>query len=261
MASGDAGLRLLDIAPPPAHLIDHADVATYLRSAGFNLATLFKHVALAPDARCLDLGCGTGRLALGLLPLLDASRGGHYHGIDIHPERIAWARTHLGGAHPAASFTFIDHRSPHFNPGGQPDASLAPLPLADGSFDAILAHSLFTHLLRPVALHLLAEVGRLLRPGGWFYMTGYLLDAESLANLDAGRAAPAFPVEDGELRYASAAAPEEAVAISLDCLETAARRHGWRPVFFQRGPWREGRPAGQDIAIWRAAGESGFAAA
>ncbi len=246
-------LPVIDLAPPPPGLMDQPDASTYLPHAAYNLWCILQQVELRPDARCLDLGCGTGRMAFALLPMLDATQGGHYHGVDIHPKRIAWAREHLGGAYPNATFTFVDHQSPHFNPTGQPDAALTALPLPDGCFDVILAHSLFSHLLRPIALHTLEEVARLLRPGGWFYMTGYFWDAEAASQVASGHAPWAFPIVDGPLRYALPERPEAIVAVEMELLHATAARHGWKQVCLLRGTWRSGQSSGQDIAIWRAA--------
>ncbi|MEO5958084.1 MAG: methyltransferase domain-containing protein [Opitutaceae bacterium] len=96
----------------------------------------------------LDFGCGCGRVLWGLqhLPV-----HGEVWGSDLDTEAIAWNRTHLGHL---ARF--------------QANAALPPARFRDGQFDAIYAISVFTHLPEEMQFAWLAELRRLLRPGGIF---------------------------------------------------------------------------------------------
>ena len=89
----------------------------------------------APDARLLDIGCGTGWLA---------RHFGDYTGVDGSPSAVEQAARH-----------------------GR-DVRLAdvadPLPFPDASFDAVVLKDLLEHVADPVAV--VAETRRLLRPGG-----------------------------------------------------------------------------------------------
>jgi SAM-dependent methyltransferase len=94
----------------------------------------------------LDFGCGPGRLAACIHDLHPRAR---IHACDIDPEAIAWAADALGDV---ARF--------HVN-GAEP-----PLPFADESFDLIYAISVFTHLPEDLQHAWLAELRRVLKPGG-----------------------------------------------------------------------------------------------
>lgn len=112
---------------------------------------------MGPDSVVLDIGCGTGSLALRL-----AESGARVHGLDFSKEmiRIAKAKTteaavsdvhfHVGAFD--QSFTTFEHES----------------------LDGICAYSLI-HLLedRPAAL---GQVFRLLKPGGFFVSSTLCLD-------------------------------------------------------------------------------------
>jgi len=89
----------------------------------------------APDARLLDVGCGTGWMA---------EHFGDYTGIDGSPEAVAAA---------AAKGRSIVH--------GDVDQAL---PFPDRDFDAVVLKDLLEHVADPVAL--VGEVHRVLRPGG-----------------------------------------------------------------------------------------------
>jgi 2-polyprenyl-6-hydroxyphenyl methylase / 3-demethylubiquinone-9 3-methyltransferase len=95
--------------------------------------------------RVLDLGCGAGFLANHL-----AAAGHHVTGIDTTAENLSVARAH--DATQTASYELGD---------------ACALPYADASFDVVCAMDLLEHVGEPEKL--LAEVGRVLRPGGVFF--------------------------------------------------------------------------------------------
>jgi SAM-dependent methyltransferase len=95
--------------------------------------------------RVLDFGCGPGRT---LTEFLESTEGAEFVGCDIHAESIDWARAHL------PDVTFMTN-------GEEP-----PLELEANSFDLVYAVSVFTHLSEHWS-GWLAEIHRLLRPGGY----------------------------------------------------------------------------------------------
>lgn len=104
---------------------------------------------MRPDHVVLDIGCGTGSLALRL-----ASSCAHVHGLDISSEMIRIAND-KAAAQRTGNVTF--HTSPF------DDRFTA---LEDESLDGICAYSLL-HLVEDRAAAL-AQIHRLLRPGGFF---------------------------------------------------------------------------------------------
>ena len=95
--------------------------------------------------RVLDVGCGAGLLANDL-----AARGHVVTGIDTTPENLAIARAYDATA------------SVHYELG---DARALPYPTAQ--FDVVCAMDLLEHVEEPARL--VAEVARVLRPGGLFF--------------------------------------------------------------------------------------------
>jgi arsenite methyltransferase len=109
---------------------------------------------LRPDATVLELGCGTGTLALEM-----ARYAGHIHAIDVSSEmiRIAKQKQHTQGV---ANVTFTQ---------GKLDASAYP----PAHFDCVWAYSVL-HLV-PERKVILESLFSLLKPGGWFIASNVCL--------------------------------------------------------------------------------------
>src|SRR5690242_15825939 len=100
----------------------------------------------------LDIGTGTGRMLEILGP-----RVGRALGIDQSREMLAIARVNLEKAGLANSFVRL--------------GDMYQLPLADGSFDAIVIHQVLHYADRPAAA--IAEAARVVRPGGMLVVVDF----------------------------------------------------------------------------------------
>lgn len=105
---------------------------------------------LLPGAKVLEIGCGDGG---GAVIFSRAFAPGLYHGLDIDPAMLrAAARRRHGRLGAIAAFV-------------QGDAE--HLPYADATFDAVVNFGIIHHL--PDWRQGVAELARVLRPGGTFY--------------------------------------------------------------------------------------------
>src|SRR5581483_61627 len=102
----------------------------------------------------VDFGCGTGRLAVHVIPYL---HGGHYIGIDVSRPMLDGARRRVARVVPAppARVSWIQQTRPVF-------------PLPDRSVDVICAFSVFTHVEHEDTYRYLADARRIIRPDGRF---------------------------------------------------------------------------------------------
>lgn len=96
----------------------------------------------------LDHGVGVGRVARYFKGF-----GGHYIGVDIDPDNIAWA---------AGNMPWVDARL------HQPQTAL---PLANGKIDAVICISVFTHMDETSAEFYAGELRRVIAPGGLAFIT------------------------------------------------------------------------------------------
>lgn len=109
-----------------------------------------------------DFGSGPGRV----LAQVRASPDARLAASDVDPEAIAWLRRH----HPR-----VDARA---------NDPLPPSPFEPGSFDLAYSISILTHLNEASQDAWLAEIARLLRPGGLAVLT--TMGREALAKFRAG---------------------------------------------------------------------------
>ncbi|WP_350337286.1 class I SAM-dependent methyltransferase [Mycobacterium tuberculosis] len=72
---------------------------------------------LQPDEAVLDVGCGSGRMALPLTGYLNSE--GRYAGFDISQKAIAWCQEHITSAHPNFQFEVSDIYNSLYNPKGK----------------------------------------------------------------------------------------------------------------------------------------------
>ena len=111
------------------------------------LADSLRRVGTSMDdvRRGLDFGCSSGRVVRALAAAYPEAE---WHGVDPNEGAIGWAREHL----PGIAFE-VSPQDP-------------PLPFADGAFDFVTAISIWSHYGEPAALRWLAEMHRIIRPGG-----------------------------------------------------------------------------------------------
>ncbi len=110
----------------------------------FQRELLFQH-GLKENSSILDFGCGSGRLANALKEYKNID----YVGIDVVQDLIDYAKTICE----RDDWKFV--KSSDFT-----------LPLQDDSLDMIACFSVFTHLLHEETYVYLAEMRRILKPGG-----------------------------------------------------------------------------------------------
>ncbi len=117
-----------------------------------------KFVELAaplPGEHVLDVGCGTGTLAIALKSRVGAGR---VHGIDASPEMIEVAqhKADLAGASIDFQLALVER-----------------IPFPDDYFDVVLSSLMLHHLPDDLKRSAFAEIRRVLKPGGYLFAVDF----------------------------------------------------------------------------------------
>jgi SAM-dependent methyltransferase len=189
--AGDGELPL----PPPAMrvaVVGHADPEPFLEQGRRHNEIVREAVARAggevgAGTRILEWGCGCGRMTRWWADLPEAE----IHGCDYNPKLVRWVDRHL---------PFVEGRTNDLRP---------PLPYPAAEFDVAYAISIFTHQTDELAQIWMAEIHRVLRPGGLFFFTTHgcayrdRLSAHDAARFDAQESVVLFPGAEGSNLCAS----------------------------------------------------------
>ncbi len=245
--------RADDLTPPRRlrRLIGHETHPRDHRATGTEFAGYFRTLCdLKPNETVLDVGCGSGRMAVPLTTYLTTSGG--YDGFDIAKSAVDWCQRHISARHPHFHFQHADVHNARYNPGGRQRAADFGFPYAGESFDLVFAGSVFTHMLPADMEHYLAEMARVMRRGGRSLITFLLLNEESLRLMAAGRATLDFKHAFGVYRTAHAVVLEAAVSYDEAFVRRQYQRCGLKvsePI--QWGSWcgRERFLSYQDIVV------------
>jgi ubiquinone/menaquinone biosynthesis C-methylase UbiE len=134
-------------------LFDHA--VRFTTREGTFKRLLLDQARVDPDEAVLDVGAGTGTLAIMLKRQVP---GAHVTGLDADPQVLAIARRKATDA--GLDIDFVEGFS-------------TELPFRDSHFDVVLSSLFFHHLEREVKAGTLAELHRVLKPGGRLHVADW----------------------------------------------------------------------------------------
>ena len=132
------------------------DPLTKLLGADRARSKLFDQASVQPDHRILDIGCGTGSLAVAIKqwrPTVNV--------VGLDPDPKALVRSHRKARAAGVSIRF--------------DQGFAnALPYPNASFDRVFSSFMFHHLPQGAKLATLCEVRRVLKPGGSLHLLDFV---------------------------------------------------------------------------------------
>jgi SAM-dependent methyltransferase len=154
--------------------------------------------------------------------------GARYRGFDIVAEGIVWCQQTITPRYPRFEFHHADIYNEEYNLGGALRASEFVFPYPDESFEFVFLTSVFTHMLPADVKHYMAEIHRVLRPGGRCLITWFVLDETASARVAAGQTGPLrrFTRNLGGYWVVGGQTPEAAVAYSESDVRRAYRDAG-----------------------------------
>lgn len=172
---------------------------------------------LQPYERVLDIGCGSGRMALPLTTYLSPT--GAYVGMDIVKPSIVWCQQNISPNFPNFQFFHTDLYNQRYNPQGRASADNYTFPLPNHHFSFIFLTSVFTHLLPDSTKNYLSQLARLLSWQGRILATFFVLNESQQSLADLGQNDIDFKYGTGPYRTRSETTPESAVAYSEPFLQ------------------------------------------
>jgi SAM-dependent methyltransferase len=198
---------------------------------GMLFAEELRHRAgLNSGSQVLEIGCGCGRNAFALAEYLD---DGNYVGVDIDRPSIFGAEANRMLAAKGFVFQLLDVENPEYNPNGRHSAAEYRFEFDNAAFDIIFLVSVFTHMLPKELENYVAEISRMLRPGGSLVFTTFIMDAGTRFG------DTVFSYGKGPYRSAHEAIPEICVGYFLDYLDATLSARGLErntpPVFSLAG--------------------------
>ena len=169
---------------------------------------------LRPGDTLVDFGCGTGRLAVHVIPWL--ADDGRYVGIDISKTMLAHARVIVGEKVTShrCSVEFLHQTTPNF-------------PMPDKSVDMVCAFSVFTHMEHEDSYRYFRGARRIIKEGGKFFYS--CLPMEELVS------ARRFFEQEASVDVVERWRKVRNVTTSRDLMDTIARMAGWEPILWNLG--------------------------
>jgi ubiquinone/menaquinone biosynthesis C-methylase UbiE len=137
---------------------------TSLGHAGMLRRMTVENALIQPGNSVLDVGCGTGEVAL---LAKTRTKAGKVYGIDPAPEMIAVARSKA-----ARKKLDVDFRV----------GVIESLPFPDASMDVVTSSLMMHHLPEDLKVRGLAEVYRVLKPGGRLLVADFMQPSHSILN-------------------------------------------------------------------------------
>jgi ubiquinone/menaquinone biosynthesis C-methylase UbiE len=183
-------------------LLPFYDLLTRVLGMGRNYDALVAKAELADGLRVLEIGCGTGNVTV---RAKRAAPGADVVGTDPDPLALARAQRKTRG------LTGIRFER----------AYAQQLPFADGEFDRALSSMMLHHLDEDVKAGALAEVYRVLRPGGQFH----IVDIGGHATVHHGLAARWTRKNPHVTGNLDDAIPRLLRATGFECTEVGTRRN------------------------------------
>lgn len=148
------------------------------KKIGQHYLEVFKQqCGLQPNHRVLDVGCGIGRIAGPLTGYLNEQ--GSYDGFDIVETGIQWCKKNIQSRFPNFKFIYTPLKNDLYNLDATTQAASFRFPYENEQFDLVVLTSVFTHMMPEDMEHYLAEISRVLKPGGKCLATFFILNCDS----------------------------------------------------------------------------------
>lgn len=143
----------------------------YLESSEKEATRLVEHFQCNLNSRVLDIGCGLGRLPIGIIRIIGEI---DYTGIDVDKISINWCKRFIGKYHPSFKFHHLSVYNERYNQEGTKIDRNFRFDFPDSSVDIIYLFSVFSHTTEEDMRIYLREFNRILRENGVLFFTTFV---------------------------------------------------------------------------------------
>lgn len=236
-------------------LLPSQELQDYVGGGFVEIGAAFLHYFLElgdlkPHESVLDVGCGSGRMALPLTGYLNER--GRYEGFDISEDAVKWCSENITAKFPHFKFQAVEIHNAAYHTNTTQRASDFRFPYGDEEFDFVFLTSVFTHMLPADMEHYFEEIARVMKRGGRCLITFFLLNDESTVLIDNLKGEYNFEHRREDYRTINKDRPEEAVAYPEHFIRSLCEKFGFKvrePIRY--GCWcgRVNHLSFQDIVI------------
>lgn len=144
----------------------------FFNSAIYEARRLITRMGVTNNSKVLDVGCGVGRLAIGLLHELPSIK--QYYGIDVSQKSINWCNKYLQTASLNFMFIKVDMHNELYNINGLDMKDGIVLPFSNGEIDVVYLYSVFSHMRSGDIMNYLREFKRIIASTGKIFFTAFV---------------------------------------------------------------------------------------
>ncbi len=198
----------------------------YVKYAAGSVRLLEEHAGATAEARIIDIGCGPGRLFIGM-----QFRWGEvkrYSGLDVDPTGIRWANEYLAEKG-RVSFDHMDVANERYHPKGQKIDHAFRFPAKDHAWDLAVLFSVFSHMGIADIVCYLSDLSRIIAEGGKIFCTLFVEDD--------------VPDEEENPKgyLAEWSGPLHCVRLNRSLFERKVQANGWRVAGFNHRAMASGQ--------------------
>ena len=143
----------------------------YLKSAEKEAKRLINYFQCTQQSQVLDVGCGQGRLPIGILRVIGDI---NYIGIDVDKKSIDWCKRYIQLKHPSFKFKHLNLHNERYNKNGVKIDEEFCFDLAENSVDIIYLFSVFSHTTEEDLRAYLNDFFRILDKRGKIFFTAFV---------------------------------------------------------------------------------------